>query len=143
MSEQQSGEQAVTHARSVNTASVGRWPTYSHAIVAGDTIYLSGVLGTDADRIDLVEGGVEAQTARAFDHVAAVLEEAGASLLDVIKVTVYLADISDFLAMDTIYAQRLPHAPARVTVEAKLALDAAVEVEVIAYNRRLRGDDRS
>jgi 2-iminobutanoate/2-iminopropanoate deaminase len=86
---------------------------------------------------ELVPGGIEAGVERVFDNLEAVLEAAGASLDDVVKTTVYLLRMSDFAAMNAVYARRFGnHRPARSTVAvAQLPKDAAVEIDVIARLR--------
>lgn len=107
---------------------------YSQAVRAGDTLWLSGQVGLDPTTGQLVEGGVEAQTARAIDNLQAVLQAAGLELRDVVEVQVYLADMGDFAAMNAVYAARfLPPEPARTTVGvAALPLGAAVEIRAVA-----------
>jgi 2-iminobutanoate/2-iminopropanoate deaminase len=107
---------------------------YSQAVRAGDTLWLSGQVGLDPTTGALVEGGVEAQTARAIDHLQAVLQAAGLDLVDVVEVQVFLADMGDFAAMNGIYATRFPSpAPARTTGGvAALPLGAAVEIRAVA-----------
>lgn len=107
---------------------------YSQAVRAGDTLWLSGQVGLDPTTGALVEGGVEAQTARALDHLQAVLQAAGLDLDDVVEVQVFLADMNDFAAMNAVYATRFPSpAPARTTVGvAALPLGAAVEIRAVA-----------
>ena len=82
----------------------------------------------------LVEGGIQAQTRQALTNLQAVLEAAGTGLANVVKTTVFLQDISDFLAMNQIYAQFFPDAPpARSAVQvAALPLGGQVEIEVVA-----------
>lgn len=107
---------------------------YSQAVRTGDTLWLSGQIGLDPATGALVEGGVQAQTARAIDHIQAVLEAAGLGLSDVVEVQVFLADMGDFKAMNAIYAERFPApAPARTTVGvAALPLGAAIEIRAVA-----------
>jgi 2-iminobutanoate/2-iminopropanoate deaminase len=83
---------------------------------------------------ELVSGGFEAGVERVFDNLEAVLAEAGASLGDVVKATVYLLRMSDFAAMNGVYARRFGnHRPARSTVAvAELPKGAAVEIDLIA-----------
>jgi 2-iminobutanoate/2-iminopropanoate deaminase len=107
---------------------------YSQGIVSGDFIFCSGQLGLDPATGDLVEGGVEAQTERALRNLASVLDAAGASIADVVKTTVFLADIDDFAAVNAVYARHMPDpAPARSTFAVgALPKGGLVEIEAIA-----------
>lgn len=106
---------------------------YSQAVTYGGLIFTSGQIPLDANG-QLVEGGIEEQTHQVFRNLSAVLEEAGASLSDVIKATVFLKDMNQFAAVNQIYASYFgDHKPARSTVEvARLPRDVLVEIELIA-----------
>lgn len=107
---------------------------YSHAVWAGDLLYLSGQTPIDPATGRLVEGDVEAQTMRCFDNLEAVLGDAGLSMDDVIKCNVYLTSMADFPAMNSAYQRRFgsPY-PSRTTVAvAGLPLGARVEIELVA-----------
>lgn len=105
---------------------------YSQAVRVGGMIYTAGQVGLDPAQGKLVEG-VEAQTRQVFANLAAVLE-AGSSLGQVVKTTVFLADMADFQVMNGVYAEAMgEHRPARSTVEAAaLPLGARVEIEAVA-----------
>ncbi len=110
---------------------------YSQAVQVGDFLYTSGQVGLDPATGVLVDGGIETQTTRVLENLKAVLEAAGIYLSHVMKTTVFLKNMSDFAAMNTIYAKYFAPdgviAPARSTVEvARLPKDALVEIEVIA-----------
>lgn len=107
---------------------------YSHAVWAGDLLYLSGQTPIDPAVGRLIDGDVEAQTHRAFDNLQAVLEDSGLSMDDVIKCNVYLTDMANFPAMNRAYQQRFARPyPARTTVAvAGLPLGALVEIELVA-----------
>lgn len=107
---------------------------YSQAVIAGHLIFTAGQLGIDPQTGKLAEG-IEAQTRQALTNLSAVLEAASSSLDQVVKVTVFLAHMEDFAAMNTVYAEFFPlQPPARSTVEvAQLPRGALVEVEVIAF----------
>jgi len=107
---------------------------YSQAIVEGGFLFASGQVPLDPATGELVSGGFEAGVERVFDNLEAVLAEAGASLGDVVKATVYLLRMSDFAAMNGVYARRFGnHRPARSTVAvAELPKGAAVEIDLIA-----------
>ena len=107
---------------------------YSHAATGEGTLFLSGQTPIDPATGLLIEGDVGAQTRRVFDNLATVLQQAGGSLDDVVKVNVYLTSMSDFAAMNAVYADVFSEPfPARTTVAvAGLPLDARVEIECVA-----------
>jgi 2-iminobutanoate/2-iminopropanoate deaminase len=107
---------------------------YSQAVVAGDLVFCAGQVGLDPESGRLVAGGIEAETARALENLAAVLAGAGLGLGEVVKTTVFLADLSEFAAMNAVYGRYFaaPY-PARATVQvAALPAGARVEIEAIA-----------
>ena len=107
---------------------------FSAAVRAGDLLFLSGQVALDPATSKLIAGDIGAQTEQIFANISAVLEAAGKSFDDVMKTTVYLADMKDFGAMNTVYARyfQTPY-PARTTIQvAALPLSAAVEIEVVA-----------
>ena len=106
---------------------------YSQAIKAGGLIFTSGQIALKLDG-EFVAGGVEAQARQVLQNLAAILKEAGATLQDAVKTTIFLADMGDFAAVNEIYAAAFgAHKPARSTVQvAKLPKGALVEIEVIA-----------
>lgn len=108
---------------------------YSAAIRVGDFVYTSGQLGLDPASGNLVEGGVEAETRQALENLKAVLEAAGAGLKDVVKTTVFLRDMGDFVKMNAIYAGFfIEKPPARSAVQvAALPKGGAVEIEAVAF----------
>jgi 2-iminobutanoate/2-iminopropanoate deaminase len=97
-------------------------------------LFTSGQLPIDPATGGFVPGGVAEQTARVLKNLRAVLEAGGSSLTRVVKTTVFLKDMNDFAAMNTVYATFFPqHPPARSTVEvARLPKDALVEIEAVA-----------
>lgn len=110
---------------------------YSQAVRVGDTLFASGQVALDPATGQLVQGGIAEQTVRALENVKAVLTEAGLTLANVVKTTVFLKSMGDFVAMNEVYAKYLaPEGvvpPARSTVAvAALPKDALVEIEVIA-----------
>ena len=107
---------------------------YSQAVVAGGLVFASGQIPLDPDTGELIAGSVGEQTDRVLLNLAAVLEEAGASLHTVVKTTVYLADMESFTAMNEVYARHFgEHRPARATVEAGgLPKNVSVEIDAIA-----------
>ncbi len=106
---------------------------YCHAKLAGNTLYTSGQLGLIPATGELPQG-VEAQAVQALENLKAVLSAAGMSCADVVKTTVFLADINDFAAINSIYAQYFPgDAPARSCVQAAaLPKGGLFEIEAIA-----------
>ena len=106
---------------------------YSHAVLAGNTLYTSGQLGLDPVSGELA-AGVEAQAKQALENLRAVLETAGMDFQDVTKTTVFLSDMGDFAAINAIYAQYFTgEAPARSCVQvAALPKGAAFEIEAVA-----------
>jgi 2-iminobutanoate/2-iminopropanoate deaminase len=108
---------------------------YSQGIVAGQLVYTAGQIPLDPDTMALVGGDdVAAQTERVMRNLAAILEEAGASLGSVVKTTVFLKDMNDFAAMNEVYGRHFgEHRPARSTVEvSRLPKDVRVEIEAVA-----------
>ena len=107
---------------------------YSHAIKAGNVVYVSGQIPLDPATGNLVEGDFAAQARRVFENLRAVLHDAGTDFGRVAKTTVYLPDLANFPTLNTIYAEYFgEHKPARATVGvAALPRGAAVEVELIA-----------
>ena len=106
---------------------------YVHAVKAGNTLYTSGQLGLIPETGVLPEG-VEAQAKQAMENLKAVVEVAGMTMADIVKTTVFLADINDFAAVNAIYASYFTgDAPARSCVQvAQLPKAGLVEVEAIA-----------
>jgi 2-iminobutanoate/2-iminopropanoate deaminase len=112
---------------------------YSQAIQSGDMLFCSGQLGLDPTTGELADG-VEAQADRALRNLQSVLDAGGLSFDDVVKTTIFLADIGDFAAVNEVYARFMPDPPpARSTVQvAALPKSGRVEIEAIA--RRVRVD---
>ena len=106
---------------------------YSQAVCVGEMVFLSGQLAIDPASGNLVEGGIEAQTEQALKNIEAILAEAGLTMDNVIKTTVFLADINDFTAMNEVYAKHFNgDYPARSAVQvAALPKGALVEIECI------------
>ena len=121
--------------KKVNVSGLGRLSAFCHAVIAGDFIYVSGTLGSKSGSMELVEGGTGAETAQALQNISLILKECGASLSDLVKVSVFLADIKTFPEMNEAYLEVMgSDPPARITVGgAELARGAAVEIDAIAY----------
>ena len=107
---------------------------YSPAVRAGQFLFVSGQVPIDPATGDMIAGDIAAQTRRVLDNVGALLKAAGRSFGDVVRTTVFLADLNDFAAMNEVYGQYFPQPyPARATVQvARLPKDARVEIDVIA-----------
>lgn len=106
---------------------------YSQAVRAGDTVYLSGQIPLDPASGNLVEGDIGAQVRRAFDNLQAVCTAAGGSLDQVVRLGLYVTDLSDFAAVNEVMAEyfQAPY-PARSTIEvAGLPRGAAFEVDAV------------
>lgn len=107
---------------------------YSQAIQSGNFLFASGQLGMDAATGNFVEGGVTEQTKQAFRNIHAILDAAGYTIDEVVKTTVFLADMADFAAVNEVYASQFKgDFPARSAVAVKtLPKNGLVEIEIIA-----------
>jgi 2-iminobutanoate/2-iminopropanoate deaminase len=107
---------------------------YSQAIRSGNLVFVSGQIPLDPVSGAIVEGDAAVQTARVLQSLAAILEAAGSSLRQVLKTTVYLKDLADFVKMNEVYARFFGDVPpARATVEvARLPRNVLVEIDLIA-----------
>lgn len=97
-------------------------------------IFCSGQIAIDPDTATMVEGDIAAQTRRCLDNLGAVLAASGAGFADVVKTTIYLANMDDLATVNAVYAERFSaNPPARATVQAaRLPRDAKVEIDAIA-----------
>ena len=107
---------------------------YSQAVRAGQLLFVSGQVPLDPATGQIVSGDIAAQTRRVFDNLGAVLKAGGRSFADVVRMTVFLADMNDFAAVNEVYGTYFSEPyPARATVQvARLPKDARVEIDVIA-----------
>ena len=107
--------------------------TYSQAVRAGETVYLSGQIPLDPETMELVAGDIDAQIRQVFDNLAAVAEAAGGGLGDIVKLTVYLEDLGHFPRVNEIMEQYFQEPyPARAAIGvAALTRAAAVEMDAI------------
>lgn len=107
--------------------------TYSQAVKVQNTVYLSGQIPLDPDNMTLVEGNINAQIRRVFDNLSAVCVAAGGGLDDIVKLTIYLTDLSNFATVNEIMAQYFSQPyPARAAVGVKeLPKGAQVEMDAI------------
>ncbi len=108
---------------------------YSQAIKAGPFVFTSGQIPLDPATGRLVEGDITVQIRRVMSNLQAVLEAAGLSFANVVKSTIFVKDLGQFAAVNQVYGEYFPsNPPARSTVQvAKLPLDVAVEIEMVAY----------
>ena len=111
---------------------------YSQAIISGDLVFCAGQIGLDPATGAIVEGGVEAQAERVLRNIGAVLDAAGCTFADVVKTTVFLADIDDFAAVNAVYATFMADPPPARSTFAVGALPkgARIEIEAIAVRAR-------
>lgn len=121
--------------KKINVDGLARLPTFSHAVVAGEVIYVSGTLGTVAESMDLAEGGTGPETRQVLRNMERILQESGAGLSDIVKVNVYVSDIDTFNEMNDAYVEVFGDSPpARITLGGvELALGAAVEMDCVAH----------
>ncbi len=107
---------------------------YSHAVSTGDLVFCSGQIPLDPESMKIIDGEIKVQTLQVFKNIKAVLKEAGLTLDNVVKSTVFLKDMDDFADMNTVYAECFgDHKPARSAFQvAKLPMDVLVEIECIA-----------
>ena len=107
---------------------------YSQAVRAGQLLFLSGQVPLDPATGQIVDGDIAAQTHRVFQNLGAVLKAGGRSFADVVRTTVFLADMNDFAAVNEVYGTYFSEPyPARATVQvARLPKDARIEIDVIA-----------
>ena len=107
---------------------------YSQAVRAGQLLFVSGQVPLDPATGQIVSGDIAAQTRRVFDNLGAVLKAGGRSFADVVRTTVFLADMNDFAAVNEVYGTYFSEPyPARATVQvARLPKDARIEIDVIA-----------
>lgn len=126
----------MTDSRETVTAADAPSPVgpYSHAVRAGNIVYLSGQTPLDPGTGKLIEGDVATQTERVFANLSAVLVAAGLTFDHVVKANVYLTDLSDFAAMNAVFGHVFSEPyPARTTVVVRgLPLGAGVEIELVA-----------
>ena len=120
--------------RQVLAPSPSPLPVFSPAVRTGDLVFLSGTIGNRPGTREVVAGGVVAETEQALTNIETLLGEIGLSMEDVVKCTVFLADMRDYDAMNGVYARFFPKdPPARSTLGANgLALGARIEIECIA-----------
>lgn len=111
---------------------------YCTAVLYGDTVYMSGVIGVNPETGKPAEGGTLAQAKQVFENIKTILDEIGLSLDDVLKTTVFLTNLGDFAEVNKLYAEYFgPNYPARSCVEVSaLPMGLSIEVECIARNNK-------
>ncbi len=121
--------------KKVTVDGLAKLPAFCHATIAGDFIYVSGTLGALPNSMDLIPGGTGPETTQTMRNIETILTACDATLDDIVKVNVFLADMATFAEMNAAYLQVMgDEPPARITVgRAELALGAAVEIDCIAY----------
>ena len=107
--------------------------TYSQAVKTGNTVYVSGQIPLDPASMEVVDGGIEAQIVRVFDNLQAVIEAAGGSFADVVRLTVYLVDLGNFPLVNEVMARYFSEPyPARAAIGvAALPKGVGVEIDAI------------
>lgn len=107
---------------------------YSQAVKADNLLFISGQMPLDPETMEIVSGTIQEQTKKAIENLKAILEEAGLTLNDVIKTTVFVKDMNEFGKINEIYGNYFTdHKPARACVEvARLPKDVGVEIEAVA-----------
>src|SRR3954465_7667448 len=113
---------------------------YSQGIRVDGFVFCSGQIGLDPTTGELVTGGVEAQADRALRNLTAVLDAAGLTMADVVKTTIFLADINDFGAVNTVYARHMPDPPPARSTFAVGALPKGGRIEIEAIAQRHAGN---
>lgn len=107
---------------------------YSQAIIAGGFVFCSGTVGIDPDTGQVPEG-IEAQTELALRNLSAILEAAGASMADVVKTTIFYADVDDFPTLNEVYARFMPDPPPARSAPANVNLPRGLLVSIEAIAR--------
>ena len=107
---------------------------YSQGIMVDNTLYVQGVIALDPKTNKLTEGPMSVQARRVFESIKAIVEKAGLTMADVVKVTAFLSNLEDYPAFNEVYQQYFmaDPPPVRTTVQAKMPFSALVEVDVIA-----------
>lgn len=109
--------------------------TYSQAVKAGDTVYISGQIPLDPQTMLLVEGGIEHQIAQVFKNLSAVAQAAGGSLQDIVKLNIYMTDLNHFATVNEIMASYFSEPyPARAAIQVSaLPKTSSVEMDAVMF----------
>lgn len=128
---------AGPHREIIRPPGAAALPVFSPAVRTGNLLFLSGQIGTRPGTLELISGGIGPETRQTLENIRAVLASQGLDLQDLVKCTVFLADIRDYQAMNAVYAQFFPQdPPARSAIAGSgLALGARVEIECIGAYR--------
>ena len=117
----------------VKTGSGGQKLPFCQATVAGDFVFVSGQVAMDENG-EIIVGGIVPQTHKTMEHIVAILEKAGCTLADVVKINVWLDDPRDFQGFNRAYADYFTETPpARACVQSAIMVDAKIEIDCIAY----------
>ena len=107
---------------------------FSQAVRAGDFLFISGTVPYDSNAQQVIEGGIEAQTAHVMESIRAVLDAAGGTMEDLVKVTVHMKDVDDWAKMNVVYESFFDdYLPARMTMQSPPPLGFLVDIDAIAY----------
>lgn len=117
----------------VKTGTGGQALPFCQATIAGDFVFVSGQVAMN-EQGEIIDGGIVAQSHQTLRNVAAILEKAGCTFADVVKINVWLDDARDFQSFNRVYAEYFgDKLPARACVQSPMMVDAKVEVDAIAY----------
>lgn len=107
---------------------------YSQGLLVDNTLYVQGVIALDPQTGRLIDGDIEAQSERIFQSIRAILDTAGMTMVDIVKVVAFLESLSDYARFNQVYDSYFQNdsPPVRTTVQAKLPFGALVEIEVVA-----------
>jgi 2-iminobutanoate/2-iminopropanoate deaminase len=107
---------------------------FSQAVRAGDFLFISGTVPYDSNTQQVIEGGIEAQTAHVMESIRAILDAAGGTMDDLVKVTVHMKDVEDWPKMNAVYQSFFDeYLPARMTMQSPPPLEFLVDIDAIAY----------
>jgi 2-iminobutanoate/2-iminopropanoate deaminase len=107
---------------------------FSQAVRAGDFLFISGTVPYDSNAQEVVEGGIETQTAHVMESIRAILDAAGGTMEDLVKVTVHMKDVEDWAKMNVVYESFFDdYLPARMTMQSPPPLGFLVDIDAIAY----------
>jgi 2-iminobutanoate/2-iminopropanoate deaminase len=128
----------MSRLKRVNVPGLLRLPAFSHATIADQHVYVSGMVGSTASEAStpsIVSGGIEPETAQCLANILSILRACECELEDLVKLSVYLTDMTDFPAMNQAYEAFFGEVrPARITVGVNaLALGASIEIDAIAF----------